>query len=207
MANHSAIFPSVYLGPIEYYIQLLKHSSVAIEQFENWQKQTYRNRCYIYGANGTLLLNIPIIHKKGERQIIKDVRISYAEDWRKLHQKSFESAYRTSPYFEFYEDEFLQFYSKKYTYLYDLNIELNNWIIEQLNISIDIQETSAYQKLVAENVIDNRSSISPKIKTDIQFNKYMQVFDNKYGFIENLSVIDLLFNEGPNSISYLEMHI
>ncbi len=207
MANHLAIFSSAYLGPIEYYIELLKHDTIAIEQYENWQKQTYRNRCYIYGANGSLLLNIPIVHNKGMRQLIKDVKISYTEDWQKQHQKSFESAYRTSPYFEFYEEEFVRFYAKKYTYLFDLNCDLNNWILEQLNSSTIIENTTQYQDTDVENVIDLRNHFSPKQKPQTNFQKYMQVFDNKYGFIPNLSIVDLLFNEGPNSSSYLEMHI
>lgn len=195
------LLSSTYLGPIEYYSRLLLHSSILIERFEYFPKQTFRNRCHIYGANGLLSLSIPL-KKNKEKTIIKDIQIAPDNNWQKIHWKSIESAYRCSPYFEFYEQDFAPHYFKKFNFLLDFNEILQNTVLNLLNAKVKISYTENYLK---ENpsVEDYRSRISPKLKNLSDENyitkPYVQVFQNKHGFIPNLSIIDLLFNQGPQT--------
>jgi len=200
------LLSTAYLPPIQYFSKLKKYKEVSIEYHEHFPKQTYRSRCHIYGANGILKLSVPIIHS-GERTSIKDINISYSDNWQKLHWKSIESAYRCSPYFEFYEREFAPFYSdKKFETLIDLNNGLTQLILRLLKIDARVTPTNEYFKEITDG-IDLRNVISPKVpfNTDRDFvsQQYIQVFGNKHGFIPNLSVVDLLFNEGPYAINFL----
>lgn len=198
------ILPIVYAGNIQYYKTILENKNeVVFDVFEHYLKQSYRNRTEIHGANGLLSLIIPLV-KRNIRTPMNDVRIAYEEDWQKLHWKSFESAYRSSPYFEFYEHSFRPFYykSKKYQFLVDFNMELMTTILKHLSVDLSIIETEKY--LVQDKQEDLRLLIHPKQRTLFQdFNEYTQVFENKNGFIANLSILDLLFNEGPNAINVL----
>ncbi|MFC2103877.1 WbqC family protein [Bacteroidota bacterium] len=201
-----ALLSTAYLAPIQYYTILLRYNEVLIEIFENFTKQTYRNRCRIYGANGELSISIPV-KKLATKTKIKDILIDYDTNWQKLHWKSIESAYRSSPFFEFYEDDLRIFYEKKYKFLIDFNIEIQNMILEQLDLQINLKFTPEYQSGLVSNYEDFRNEIHPK-KINKDFNseliKYTQVFSEKYGFLPNLSIIDLLFNEGPNAIEVLK---
>jgi len=195
----SVLLPSCYLPPVQYISKLLLYPKAVIELYEHYPKQTYRNRCNIYGANGKLTLSVPLQHKS-ERTTTKDTRICYETDWRKLHWRSIESAYRSSPYFEFYEDDFAGFYSgKQFDFLTDLNEALLNKLVELMKIKTEITYTGSYEK-TPEGIDDMRKLITPKddFQRDKNFhiNPYYQVFGNKAGFLPNLSVIDLLFNEG-----------
>lgn len=202
-----ALLSTAYLPPIEYFSVLKKHTTILLEHQEHFVKQSYRSRCHIYGANGLLKLAIPIIHS-GERTPIKEIKISYTNNWQKIHWKSIESAYRCSPYFEYYESDFSHFFlEKKYEYLITLNTELLQLLLKILKLnSIQITSTQEYYKTV-NNSADYRSIISPKIPFEqnklYEIKPYMQVFENKHGFIPNLSIIDLVFNEGPNAINLL----
>ncbi len=200
------LLSTAYLAPIQYYTKFLKYDEVYIEMKENFIKQSYRNRCKIYGANGELSISIPI--KKTSTKIkIKDVQIDYDTKWQKLHWKSIESAYSSSPFFEFYEDDLKAFYERKYKFLIDLNAEIQKVILENLDLQIDFKYTEEFNQLANEKFIDLREIIHPKKKViDPEFKpvKYTQVFYDKYGFIPNLSIIDLLFNEGPNAIELLK---
>jgi hypothetical protein len=201
-SQKAALFSIAYLPPIQYYSALVKYSEISIEHYEHFVKQTYRNRCYIYGTNGKLALTIPI-EKRSERTITKDIRISYTYDWQKVHWRSIESAYRCSPFFEFYEDDFVKFFlEEKNIFLVDHNEKLFLLINSLLKIKVNLKKTDRYEKEYI-GTDDYRNTISPKINgsPDINFSPkvYKQVFDNKYGFINNLSIIDLLFNQGPNS--------
>lgn len=197
---------SAYLAPVQYYTKLLSGAEVYIEQNENYQKQSYRNRCNIVSANGVLGLSIPVIHNSVEKIPIKDVRIADHGNWRHIHWNAILSAYNSSPFFEYYQDDFYPFYHKKYTFLFDFNEELFYKIIELLDIDKHrINYTSQFVPLIEG--IDMRNSIHPKAKhEDIAFapQAYYQVYLQKFGFVANMSIIDLLFNMGNESIIVLK---
>lgn len=191
-----------YFAPVSQFAVMVKYKEVCLEVCDNYQKQTYRNRCYIYGANGKLMLNIPIIHSKNKtRQLTKEVKIDNTSNWQKQHIKSIKTAYQTSPYFEFYEDEFTAFFERNYTDLLSLNTASLKLILELLELDVKIIKTNTYNTLYKQ---DYRYLINAKTPHYFSFEPYTQMFDNKYGFISNLSILDLLFMEGPNALNYLE---
>ena len=195
---------SAYLAPVEYYSALAKADIVSLEHCEFYEKQSYRNRCNIAGANGQLALTIPVEKSKGSRMLTRDVRISEHSDWQLQHWRSIESAYNSTPFFEYYKDDLIPFYEKSWTFLWDFNTEIQTKILELLDLQVDIQMTKEYKVDFDENVLDVRSSIHPKKETDVgSFKTYYQVFEQRFGFIPNLSVIDMLFNMGNESILIL----
>ena len=199
-----------YLGSIDYYRKLQQYGDVIIERHENFVKSTYRNRCYISGPNGKLRLSIPLNKGKQQRSRYTEIKIDYDYDWQRIHWNSICSAYRRSPYFEFYEHRFERFYKENFEYLFDFNHELTELILELLGLDVNLEFSKAYQKSVPEDVIDYRSKIIPKgdlFKGDIPIPKYRQVFEDRVGFFENLSIVDLLFNEGPHSKEFLHVHL
>lgn len=193
------VLPALYLPPISYF-QAVKSlgGNILIDQFENFPKQTYRSRTSIYAANGKLDLIIPLKHEKKGHKPIKDVQISYDFEWQRLHWLSIQSAYRSSAYFEYYEDEFAPFYEKNYKYLIDYNIEIIEKIFKLLKTSVQIDRTEKYWTK-DELKYDFRENIHPKKDLIFQSPSYYQVFEEKEGFIKGLSIIDLLFNQGPRS--------
>lgn len=198
------VFQPTYFSPVSQYIAIAASGELIFETEDNFQKQTYRNRCYIYGANGKLLLGIPVMHEiTGRRQKTKDIKIDSSFGWQKIHKKSLASAYRSSPYFEYYEEEVLSVLSKPYTFLLDLNLQVHQLVMDALQMEKKTSYTVEYQPTVEE---DFRELASAKIKTTIHFEPYQQVFSEKFGFIPNLSILDLIFNEGPNAQTYLEQH-
>lgn len=204
--NKKVILSTAYLAPVQYFTKLFKYDEVFIEKHENFIKQSFRNRCKIYGANGELSLSIPV-KKISLKTKIKDLLIDYDTNWQKLHWKSIESAYRSSPFFEFYEDDLKPFYEKKYKFLLDFNSEIQNVILEHLDFNIDLKFTDKYCHILTEEIDDLREKINPKkeyVDPNFKIVEYTQVFQEKYGFIPNLSIIDLLFNEGPNAIEALK---
>lgn len=194
-----------YFGPISQFVALIKADSVLFENEDNYQKQTYRNRMYIYGANGKLLLNIPIKHTgdKSNHQKYREVRVENDFPWQDQHWKSLQSAYRTSPFFEFYEDDFMPLYMKKYEYLMDFNYDCLELALECLQTGREFSKTSEYLKS-PEGVQDARPLINAKSRFTGEPEQYPQVFQPKLGFLPNLSIVDLIFNEGPNALNYLE---
>ena len=195
---------SAYLAPVEYYSALAKADTVFLEHCEFYEKQSYRNRCNIAGANGQLALTIPVEKSKGARMLTRDVRISEHSDWQLQHWRSIESAYNSTPFFEYYKDDLLPFYEQDWTFLWDFNIEIQAKMLELLDLQVDIQLTKAYKVDFDENVLDARNSIHPKKETDTgSLKNYYQVFEQRFGFIPNLSIIDLLFNMGNESILVL----
>jgi len=195
---------SAYLAPVEYYSAMAKADIVFLEHCEFYEKQSYRNRCNIAGANGPLALTIPVEKSKGSRMLTRDVRISEHSDWQLQHWRSIESAYNSTPFFEYYKDDLIPFYEKNWTFLWDFNTEIQTKLLELLDLQIDIQLTKEYKVDFDENVQDVRNSIHPKKETDVgSFNTYYQVFEQRFGFIPNLSSIDLLFNMGNESILIL----
>lgn len=203
-----AIVHPLYFGPIDLFVPIAKAESLRFEINDNYQKQSYRTRQYIYGANGKLLLNIPIKHSgDGKHQLLKEVKIENDFKWQILHWKSLESAYRTSPYFEFFEDDFYPIYHKKYDYLIDFTQAAWQVLLESLGLELPIHYTSAYQEsYIADELKDLRYLAKAKRKPDIALDNYIQVFESKKGFLNNLSILDLLFNEGTNVLSYLQKH-
>lgn len=200
----SAVFSTAYLPPIEYFINAVKYKNIYLEYYENFTKQTYRNRFSVYNSNGQLNLSIPVIKINGNHTLIKDIKISYDIPWQQIHWKSLFSAYNASPYFQYYKYDFEGFYNKKFDSLFDFNLKLLKFIFKLLDIEINIFFTEKFEKNY-NDIIDFRYITNPKLKRKKNLmQEYPQVFDNKYGFIQNLSIIDLLFNEGPNAINYLQ---
>jgi hypothetical protein len=194
----------VYAGNLTYYSVLAKSSKVYIDGFENFQKQSYRNRCVISGPNGPLKLIIPII--RISKNIVKDVKIDNHQNWRKIHWKSLESSYRSSPYFEFYEEEFKPLYlEKKIEYLLDFNQQINLVLLRCLNMDTEISFSDYYIEKGGK-INDFRDIIHPssKPRERVKKMKYNQVFQESQDFIYNLSVFDLLFNQGPLAKQLLE---
>lgn len=193
-----------YFGPISQFVAMLKAAEVVFENDDNYQKQTYRNRMYIYGANGKLLLNIPIKHtgNKSNHQKYRDVRIENDFPWQKEHWKSLENVYRTSPFFEFYEDDFQPLYHQKFEFLMDFNYRCLELALDCLQVEFPFKKTTEYI-LHPKDMVDGRRLIEAKNVKQPELETYQQVFQDKYGFINNLSIVDLIFNEGPNASHYL----
>jgi hypothetical protein len=198
------IFHTSYLPPISYFHQLVKYRIIYIDIFENYIKQTYRNRCYLYGANGKLSLNIPVIKTTGNHTKVRDLEIDYSQPWQRMHWRSIESAYNTSPFFLYYKDAFEPFYRKQTKFLIDFNSSILTMIAKLCKIQCEIKFTEKYAE-PANTIIDLRNTFSSKIKSgqQLEFPHYTQVFESKYGFIPGLSILDLLFNEGKYCKEYL----
>ena len=193
----TCIMPLSYLPPARFYQLMLKYKNVVFDIHEHFHKQFYFNRCEIYGANGKLKLSVPVA-KNNQRTPLKDIDIFYGERWRVIHWRSLQAAYRRSPFFEYYEDSFRKLYEgDEVLKLVEWNMALFNMVNKLLGVEVKFSFTESYQK-VYENADDYRSLNIPKATTieglaDI---KYQQVFEEKYGFIQNLSIVDLLFCEG-----------
>ena len=202
------ILSIAYLPPVQYFTKIFQHSNVLIESLENYTKQTYRNRCVILGANGPLALTIPVIKTQGNHTPIKLVEIDNSTLWQKNHWKAIESAYRTSAYFEFLADVLLPYYTHRYSNLFEYDTLLLNSILEFISVSPRINQTTLYLPKYDYDTYDCRNEISPKVdyRIDKQFVpvEYFQAFSNKYGFVPNLSIIDLLFNEGLSAIEIID---
>lgn len=197
------VFIPTYFSPISQYAVIINTKNVVFEIADNFQKQTYRNRCYIYGANGKQLLNIPVKHKiTNERKKTKDTLIENDFPWQSQHLKSLQAAYRSSPFFEFFEDDLQKIFSKKYTYLHDINIDTFLFITDALQIPQTYTKTTTYE--IHPKELDYRHLAIAKNGVDITMESYVQMFDDKHGFLSNLSILDLLFMEGPNATSFLE---
>jgi hypothetical protein len=193
-----------YLPSISHFAAIVQSESITFEMEDNFQKQTNRNRTYIYSPNGIQLLNIPIKHSDLSHQKTKDVRIETEFDWQKQHFKSLEAAYRGSPFFEYFEDDLLPLFKKKHTFLMDLNMEAFDVICKCLRMKLKFETTTEYfHNLEDTQIVDFRYLINGKKDTNT-FEPYTQVFDDKHGFVNNLSVLDLLFNEGKFAVDYLK---
>lgn len=199
----TVLLQTTYFGPVQWYQKLHRYDHVLIEQYDSYQKQTYRNRCIIATANGRQSLTVPMEHNS---QFVKDLRISDHNQWRRIHWNALQSAYSESPFFEYYADDIRPFFEKKYSFLVDFNEEIRQKMCELIDIRPHVKYTTAYQTNVHTPYLDFRNVIHakhPQPDSDFCLKKYWQVFQHKYGFQANLSILDLLFCMGPESIFYL----
>lgn len=197
----SHIFPTAYLPSIEYVSLFLKTEDASIELFETYQKQSCRTRTNVMTANGVQTLTIPVIKTNGNHTLTKDIEISYKESWQQIHLRCLESAYRKSAYFDYYFPYFEKIYKQKFNTLVELNDFCLKTILKILKTKKDYSFTTDFERITDEN--DYRVSLS-KGTNKIEMKPYYQVFADRHGFIPNLSIVDLLFNEGPNSVSNLQ---
>ncbi|MDZ7739488.1 MAG: WbqC family protein [Bacteroidales bacterium] len=197
------ILPTAYYPPVQYFAEILKSGKVLIEQHETYPKQTYRNRCYIYSANGVLPLSIPVERGSFHKVKLLDIRIDYSRKWQKEHMHAIRSAYNSSAFFEFYADEVLKPLVSQHKFLIDLNMHILEIIFEALEIDITALKTDNFIKDYGADCLDLRYKPVSSDGPDSGVVSYFQVFSPKHGFKPDLSIIDLLFNMGPESWSYL----
>lgn len=210
------LLSTAYFPPISYFAAMAEEmgvvssSVVYIEACENYQKQSWRNRCSFYGAEGVQNLNFPVVHEGGTHKLpIKDIKVDYSTPWLIQHQRAIVSAYRMSAYFEYYQDELFAILDSRPETLLELNTSILKFFIEKTGLNVDLRFTEDFTPYNAADRCDLREAIHPKrpdtILKDLQLEKpYFQVFSQKHGFKPNLSIMDLLFNEGPESIIYLK---
>lgn len=200
----AALLQTTYFGPIQWYQKLYRYDHCLIEQYDAYQKQTYRNRCVIATANGPQALTVPV-EGTNEKCLVKDLRISDHNNWRRIHWNALLSAYSESPFFDYYADDIHPFFEKKYDFLIDFNEAIRQKVCELMDIHPNVNYTSDFRRQTSD-IVDFREVINakhPLADADFQPQRYWQVFEGKHGFQTNLSILDLLFNMGPESIFYL----
>jgi hypothetical protein len=205
--DNTVILSTTYLGPVQYFTKFLLGKKVIIEKHDNFIKQTYRNRCLICGANGPLALTVPVLRGSFHKTAVRYLQIDYSRKWQAEHWRAIESAYRSSPFFEYYSEDLKKVYNKQYSLLLQLNTELLETVFRLTGISIDYSFSTEY---LSTGTLDHRMAIRPKHPLPDPLFKpafYHQVFEDRFGFIENLSILDLLFNTGPETASYLERSV
>jgi len=194
---HPTYFPNV-----AHFVAILKAGTLYFEVCDNYQKQSYRNRTEIYGANGKLALTVPVNYTQKNRQLHNDVKIANENNWQQQHLKSLHSAYSMSPFFEYYVDDLIPLFEKKFDFILDFNLSCFEVLLECLQLTMNPVETSIFEKH-PNNKTDLRELVNRNYKFNT-FQCYTQVFTQKHGFISNLSILDVLFNEGPNAELYLK---
>ena len=197
------IFPTSYLPDIQYVALFLKNEAPKIELFETYQKQSCRTRCNVMTANGLQTLTVPIVKTNGNHTMTKDITISYKEPWQQIHQRCLEAAYRKTPYFDYYFPYLEQAFSMKFDRLVDLNEFCLKFILKVLKINKEIIYTEDFEP-ISDNE-DFRVKLSKWLPELTDFPKYYQVFEDRQPFVSNLSIIDLIFNEGPEAANYLHV--
>jgi hypothetical protein len=199
------ILSTAYWAPVQYFTKFVLYNKILIEKHETYPKQSYRNRMLIYGVNKIQSLQVPVVKGSFKKISIKDIKISYDTAWQKNHLKTIESAYRSTPFYEFYIDDILPFYTKKYNFLLDYNTKILTTCFELLNTNTEIEFTDKFNFSV--DIDDFRNTIHPKkIIEDRYFTpiKYFQGFEQRHGFIPNLSILDLIFNTGTDALSIIK---
>ena len=201
------VFPALYNGPVNYYARLVRQKEIVLEQFDSYTKQTYRNRCLIMGPNGVIPLSIPVKRKSGVKTLMCDIRIDYDSNWNKIHWRSLVASYASSPFFEYLADEISPLYQKSFEFLMDLNLHLLERTLGMLGLNIPVSCSEAFTPISSEH--DPRHFIHPKKEQAVADPgflplEYHQVFSDRLGFRSNLSILDLIFNEGPDALSYLQ---
>jgi hypothetical protein len=204
--NHPAIIlPTAYLPPVSWWVTAVHSGNILLEYQETYPKQTYRNRCHIYSANGRQALSIPVTKPDGNHTLTSGICIDYSKSWQMNHWRSIEAAYARTPYFIFYRDFLYPYFTRKCEKLVDFNNQLINQLISMMKLNITVDFTNDYD--FQDPSADYRMLIHPKKEVAesgiTAYPRYMQAFEPKYGFIPNLSIIDLLFHEGPSSSAYI----
>jgi hypothetical protein len=213
--KHSVLLSSAYLAPVQYYTKFIGNEEVWIDLNEHFLKQSYRNRCTILTANGPQDLTVPVTEGSNSKRIVREVAISWDHPWQKLHWKALLSAYNNAPFFEYYADSLAPFYhEKRWKFLTDFNLDIQSVVLEELNLKCNLSQTKEYfaKEKLPDGMDDFRYAIDPKpsrqsIDEDFRPTPYMQVFQEKFGFTANLSIVDLLFNEGPMAMDILRKSI
>lgn len=205
------LLSTAYFPPIDYFVAMAASSEAVVEGCENYQKQSYRNRCSIFASDGILNLTIPVV-KVPPHTSIREMKIDYFYPWLLQHKRAIISAYRNSPFFEYYQDDIFAILDAKETFLFDLNMKLTELLCSLCGFKANISISNDYcpKGQTSEDVLDLRGEIHPKRESPIftpekNLKPYYQVFSDKWGFKSNLSILDLLFNEGPNAISFLKI--
>jgi hypothetical protein len=193
---------TAYLPSVEYFSLINRADEVLIEREENYVKQSFRNRCYILSVHGPQLLSVPVYLGSQHKTQLKDIRIDYSKRWQQVHIGAITASYSASPYFQFYFENIEKVISKKPAFLIDLNTDLTETILNMLKLKIQLRFTSEFET-PAESQYDFRYSISPKKKSGFFVKEYVQVFKNAKGFVHGLSIIDLVFNMGPEAVDFL----
>ena len=208
----TALLQTTYFGPIQWYQKLYRYDQTLIEQYDSYQKQTYRNRCVIVTANGLQALTVPVEHNVQRSTFsvqCKDLRISDHNQWRRVHWNALQSAYSESPFFDYYADDIRPFFEKKYEFLVDFNEAIRQTVCDLLDIQPKVEYTSSFLSPLTSHLSsldDFREVINakhPQADADFQPRRYWQVFEGKHGFQANLSILDLLFNMGNEAVFYL----
>lgn len=193
-----------YFGNVNWYKLLFQFSNIQFEQYESYQKMSFRNRCMIVGSNGLINLSVPLEKGRNQKLLMKDVRISYSENWQGQHWKSIFSCYGNSPFFEFYEESLRKLFETRQTFLMDLNWETFEWVTKRLKFEVQMERTDQYLLEAADNCFDARNLFKPNIYDQVkEIVTYQQVFEDRIGFKPNLCVLDLLFCNGPGSRSLI----
>ena len=204
MEKCCSLFSTAYFPPVSYVAALLQSNSIVVEQYETFPKQTYRNRTVIATANGLLGLTVPVVRTNGNHTYTKDMAICYNENWTLKHWRAIESAYNSSPYFLYYKDEVEVILNKQHATLIELNMDILAFVVKKLKTKKDILLSDDYVSIIGKETTDYRNIFSPKNKEAIQLPPYDQVFADRFGFQSDISILDLLFNLGPNSLGYLK---
>ena len=206
--DQSILIELPYLGSLPYYSKLLLHPQIWIEQQEHYSKGSFRNRCHIATANGVLALSIPLLKGKHQQAPIREVAIDNRANWQQQHWRSIKTAYGNSPFFEYYAPGLAQLYQQPFTHLFDFCWAAQELLLQFLNFSPNLVLTSAYQTVPAAEVLDFRQQLLPKNYSTYQDKyyhplPYPQVFEDRQGFLPNLSILDLLFCTGPEAPAHL----
>ena len=199
------IFPTAYLPSIKYVSLFLKSENPSIELYETYQKQSCRTRCRVMTANGIQTLTVPVVKTNGNHTLTKDIEISYKEAWQQVHLRCLESAYRKSAYFDYYFPYFEKIYKQKFNTLVELNEYSFKVILKLMKIKKEFSYTNDFEKITDIN--DYRISLSKDDVNHADLKPYYQVFADRHGFVPNLSIVDLLFNEGNSSINNLQLTV
>jgi hypothetical protein len=201
----SLVIENHYLPCVCFFKILFNSEDVKIEQYEFYQKMSFRNRCLLAGPNGLLSLSVPLEKGRNQRTLIQDVRISYKDNWRLIHWRSIHDAYRKSPFFDWYMDDIKSLFDKKPEFLFDWNLQWLEWLIKQSGQKISIGFTDGFEEAYPADVMDYRDNFTPKNYLDYakELPEYTQVFENKNGFAPNLSALDLLLCEGKTGFARL----
>jgi hypothetical protein len=204
--KQSCILNTAYWGPVQYYSKFLLFPEIYIEQYETYPKQTYRNRCVVYGPNGIQSLQVPVEGGSFHKIMTKDIRIAYHTSWQKNHLSTLETVYKSSPFYEYYIDDIYPFYQKKYSFLIDYNSDINSVCLKWLKLDIKPKLTTGFIKPFEGH--DLRNTIHPKAQKEVEDKLfkpvfYLQVFSERNGFIGNLSILDLIMNTGPDAKAIL----